>query len=253
MDSSGVSACMHRRKLYTMDGETVCACCGVVLLLRSNDDCNQPEVTGITIANGAYLSSSNLYVAMKLGSKECKDRKQSDLSKFSNACTKLRLPHHVSEEAWKLYRKIVESPVRGRITKAEFAAYAVYIITMRYSLAILEDEITNAVMMSFCAKKIRKIGRITLIMRTCADVDLASHETVMAQENKNYHINTSLKRLISNPALFDISRKESLTIYSLFEGSDSCESNALNAAMKARLCVKLAATLLGLEEVLAAA
>lgn len=251
MDNDDLTSCIHTRKLYTIDGETVCACCGVIL--GCNDDCDQPKVTGITLPNSAHLSKTNLYVAKELGSKECKDRKQSDLSKFSNVCTKLRLPHYLSEEAWNLYHKIVEIPIEGRISQAEFAAYSVYAIARKHSLAILEEDIIEATMMSFGVKKIRKIGRIALLIKTFADIDSMSHETMGTLENKNYHINTFLRRLIINPALFDISKQEALVIYGLSKGCDSCESTALNVEMKARQGVKLAAMLLGLEEVLATA
>ncbi len=248
-DRPSITACTHTRKQYTIDGEVVCVSCGSVL--GCNDYCDQPKVTGITLPNSTHFPNNNLYVTKELGSKECKDRKQSDLSKFSNVCTKLRLPHHVSEEAWKLYRKIIESPVEGRITQAEFAAYSVYAITRKHGLAILEEEITDAVMMSFCVKKIRKIARIALMIRTCANINVP-YEIVVVQENKNYHISTSIRRRINNPALFGMSKEEALTIYGLSKGRDNGENPELKVRTKARQSIKLAAALLGLEEVLGA-
>lgn len=225
IDDKTATLCQHLNQELTIDGEMVCKQCGVI---QGHEAAHyyydSRAIDGISANCRNY---NNLYLAKSLGSKECKDRKQSDDSMFSNACNKLELPIYISNDAWKRYLKLGQVLDGRRIKKAERAAYAIRETVRKYDLPLPDDEITEAARSSFTAKEIRKMTRIVLKIKTRIDdsnVDVSEGPTV-AQDDK-YHVNAALWGLLRNPTFYGVSMKTdvsnakqiALSFYRIMEG-----------------------------------
>lgn len=137
--------CLHKRVVES-GADTICVGCGTVL-----NDC-QADKRSI-YDNG--MPAPNLYVAKSLGSANHPKMEnlrryyrggiatpERALSQFSNVCEALRLPPHVREHAWKLYRICMKKMPRK---PAEHACVAIYYACRVNGILRTEHEISEAV------------------------------------------------------------------------------------------------------------
>ncbi|MDE1863006.1 MAG: TFIIB-type zinc ribbon-containing protein [Thaumarchaeota archaeon] len=169
-------------RLCSAEGEVCCPACGAVL---GRD--YQPE-------NAQSESKLNLYQATEVGTAkvnlECARHMHEanpDKSALSNACTKLELPLHASQDASAIYHTMQEqrqkewieyalrledltnkakkdlagegevAALKGcrpkRSTKAQTAAFAIDLVCKKNGLPRADDQIIDAVMMNFGVKR----------------------------------------------------------------------------------------------------
>lgn len=172
--------CKHRSEdqIVTESNEIVCKLCGVVLGI---DDI--PE-TGTD-------STVNLFQEIQPGCKPVKieattriHEQKPALSSFSNACSKLKLPRHVSIDAWNMYSKLDRNT---SFSTAEKASFALFVACRRHSIPKSDIEIQKSIKFAFSLNRMPTMFKVFSLVKITAKEKLK----IKCDEDNylNYYLN----------------------------------------------------------------
>ena len=148
-------ACLHQN-ISCIDGENACTDCGVVFGAEHvNDDIYRNSNTQPNLFVSRSLGTRNDVPSMESmdGVKRYFRGGMSDertLSCFSNVCEKLRLPQHIRVDAHNRFGRICKQVSQKT---AEHACFAVFRACRGHGIPIPEEEIIEAVRVSFRQEK----------------------------------------------------------------------------------------------------
>ena len=158
-------ACKHRPEdqVVTESNEIVCKSCGVVLGM---DD----------IIEDSTESAVNLFQEIQPGCKPVKIEATSRiheqklaLSSFSNACNKLKLPRHVSLDAWNMYSKLDKNT---NFSTAEKASFALFVACRRHSIPKSDIEIQKSIKFAFSLSRMPTMFKVFSLVKVTAKEEL---------------------------------------------------------------------------------
>jgi len=158
-------ACKHRLEdqVITESNEIVCKSCGVVLGM---DDTTEDSTE----------SAVNLFQEIQPGCKPVKIEATSRiheqklaLSSFSNACSKLKLPRHVSLDAWNMYSKLDKNT---NFSTAEKASFALFVACRRYSIPKNDIEIQKSIKFAFSLSRMPTMFKVFSLVKVTAKEEL---------------------------------------------------------------------------------
>lgn len=173
-------ACKHRPEdqVITESNEIVCKSCGVVLGI---DD---------TIEDGTE-STVNLFQEIQPGCKPVKIEATSRiheqklaLSSFSNACNKLKLPRHVSLDAWNMYAKLDKNT---NFSTAEKASFALFVACRRHSIPKSDTEIQKSIKFAFSLNRMPTMFKVFSLVKVTAKEELKIN--CDGDSHLNYYLN----------------------------------------------------------------
>jgi transcription initiation factor TFIIIB Brf1 subunit/transcription initiation factor TFIIB len=153
--------CKHRSEdqIVTESDEIVCKSCGVVLGI---DDV--PETSAD--------STVNLFQEIQPGCKPVKieattriHEQKLALSSFSNACSKLKLPRHVSIDAWNMYSKLDKNT---SFSTAEKASFALFVACRRHSIPKSDIEIQKSIKFAFSLNRMPTMFKVFSLVKITA-------------------------------------------------------------------------------------
>ena len=197
---------MHRCEdhVITESNEIVCKTCGVVLGIE-----NYPEVN--------TEKTANLFQEIQPGCRPAKidaatriHEKKLALSSFSNACSKLNLPKHVSLDAWNMYSKLDKNT---RFSTAEKASFALFVSCRRHAIPKSEYEIQRSIKFAFSLSRMPTMFKVFSLVKTTAKEELKIN--CDESSHLNYYLN-----LYSNRA----PQQKRDEIKSMIRGLDGLES-----------------------------
>lgn len=154
-------ACKHRLKdqIVTESDEIVCKSCGVVLGIN-----DVPEISAD--------STVNLFQEIQPGCKPVKieattriHEQKLALSSFSNACSKLKLPRHVSLDAWNMYSKLDKNT---SFSTAEKASFALFVACRRHSIPKSDIEIQKSIKFAFSLSRMPTMFKVFSLVKITA-------------------------------------------------------------------------------------
>lgn len=136
--------CLHKNAIIS-DSEILCSQCGVVLGTENFEECNSESILNLfqQVENGTKIAKID-------ASKRIHEKKYPS-SAFSNACSKLSLPNYAAIDAWKVFCKLEK---KSMCPKSYIAIFSLFSCCKKYSIPRSQQEIRNAVMMTFCLKKV---------------------------------------------------------------------------------------------------
>ncbi len=153
--------CKHRSEdqVITESDEIVCKSCGVVLGI---DDIPETSVD----------STVNLFQEIQPGCKPVKieattriHEQKLALSSFSNACSKLKLPRHVSLDAWNMYSKLDKNT---SFSTAEKASFALFVACRRHSIPKSDIEIQKSIKFAFSLNRMPTMFKVFSLVKITA-------------------------------------------------------------------------------------
>ncbi|QLH08638.1 hypothetical protein DSQ19_03295 [Candidatus Nitrosotenuis sp. DW1] len=153
--------CKHRSEdqIVTESEEIVCKACGVVLGI---DDIPETSVD----------STANLFQEIQPGCKPVKieatmriHEQKAALSSFSNACSKLKLPRHVSLDAWNMYSKLDKNT---NFSTAEKASFALFVACRRHSIPKSDTEIQKSIKFAFSLSRTPTMFKVFSLVKITA-------------------------------------------------------------------------------------
>lgn len=158
-------ACKHRHEdhIVTESNEIVCKACGVVLGIdNATEDSTESAV--------------NLFQEIQPGCKPVKIEATSRiheqklaLSSFSNACNKLKLPRHVSLDAWNMYSKLDKNT---NFSTAEKASFALFVACRRHSIPKSDIEIQKSIKFAFSLSRMPTMIKVFSLVKVTAKEEL---------------------------------------------------------------------------------
>ena len=205
--ASGGATCEHAN-IVRADGEMVCTSCGMVIdddALAALHGCHDHDAqfnASLPQSWGGDGSESkpNLYVSNALGTanaipkmqgmqlvslyckgglETAKDRRNKNrLSKFSNACEKMKFAPAQAQTAWTLFQRAAKDASPRKT--AESAAWAVYKTCQMYSIPATSDEILGVIKSNFGRKTMPNMLKILYSHMPSADDSLAAHSSAAA-------------------------------------------------------------------------
>lgn len=158
-------ACAHRPKdqIITEISEIVCKSCGIVLGIS-----DVPETSTESVVN--------LFQEIQPGCKPVKIEATSRiheqklaLSSFSNACSKLKLPRHVSLDAWNMYSKLDKNT---DFPTAEKASFALFVACRRHSIPKSDTEIQRSIKIAFSLNRMPTMLKVFSLVKNIAKEEL---------------------------------------------------------------------------------
>ncbi|MGI0004406.1 MAG: hypothetical protein ACREAX_03815 [Candidatus Nitrosotenuis sp.] len=190
-------ACSHRPqvRVVTESHEILCSNCGVVLEID-----NLQEHT--------IESTLNLFQQIEKGCRTVKIEaarrihEQKFLSStFSNACSKLNLPNHVSHDAWRTFSKL-EKKIDIN-ANAAIALFSLFTSCRRYSIPKTQNEIGEAIAFAFSVKRVPSLLKACSFVHSLVITMTAKEQTRIASDCMsdsfeyylNIHINKIQKQL----------------------------------------------------------
>lgn len=153
--------CTKPRLVTTInDYEIVCSRCGVVF----GYDYNSSNDENTTQHRSKSKSSNiNLYLLREKGgspkdnyhiiNKKLRIYNHSDISQFSDICSKLELNQPTTAQCWRLYQKLRKS---ARFTRAKAACFAIYYVCKCNKIPFQEENIREIVRQTLGVKKAPK-------------------------------------------------------------------------------------------------
>lgn len=153
--------CKHRSKdqIVTESNEIVCKVCGVVLGI---DDVQETSTD----------STANLFQEIQPGCRPVKIEATTRIheqklasSSFSNACSKLKLPRHVSLDAWNMYSKLDKNT---SFSTAEKASFALFVACRRHSIPKSDTEIQKSIKFAFSLNRMPTMFRVFSLVKITA-------------------------------------------------------------------------------------
>ena len=205
--ASGGATCEHAN-IVRADGEMVCTSCGTVIdddalaALHGSHDHDAAYNSALPQSWGGDGSESkpNLYVSNALGTANAiprmqgmqlvslyckgglemaKDRRnKTRLSKFSNACEKMKFTQAQAQTAWTLFQRAAKDGSPRKT--AESAAWAVYKTCQMYSIPATTDEILGVIKLNFGRKSMPNMIKILYSHMPSADDTLAATASAAA-------------------------------------------------------------------------
>ncbi|TBR11822.1 MAG: hypothetical protein EPO62_01145 [Candidatus Nitrosotenuis sp.] len=158
-------ACGHRHEdqVITESNEIVCKACGVILGM---DD----------VTEDSTESAVNLFQEIQPGCKPVKIEATSRiheqklaLSSFSNACNKLKLPRHVSLDAWNMYSKLDKNT---NFSTAEKASFALFVACRRHAIPKSDIEIQKSIRFAFSLSRMPTMFKVFSLVKITAKEEL---------------------------------------------------------------------------------
>ena len=204
--------CAHANVVRAED-EIVCTSCGMVIddddaiaaMHGSHNDAAANSSLPQSWGGADSESKPNLYVSNVLGSANaipkmpgmqllnlyCKGgletsndrRKKTRLSKFSNACEKMRFTAIQAQTAWSLFQRAAKSSSPRK--SAEVAAWAIYKTCQMYSIPATSDEILSVVKSNFSRKSMPNMIRILYECMVSSEESLAAASAAAAGAGGN--------------------------------------------------------------------
>lgn len=173
-------ACKHRREdqIITESNEVVCRICGVILGIDN-------------IVEDGTESIVNLFQEIQPGCKPVKieattriHEQKLALSRFSNVCNKLKLPRHVSLDAWNTYSKLDKNT---NFSTAEKASFALFVACRRYSIPKNDIEIQKSIKIGFSLSRMPTMIKVFSLIKVIAKEELK----IKCDESNhlNYYLN----------------------------------------------------------------
>lgn len=181
--------------MICVEGEFVCTKCGIVESL--------PDVSNISIYDSS--PDPNLFLSQSIGTGEEIPRssdtasikkyfkgglfQQKNLSCFSNACQKLNIPRHTRQDAWKKFQGMCKK-MAGHT--AEHACVSIFNACRRDGAPVTEDEIIEAVKISFGRKNLPSMAKIIY-----QHLSVLGHDESRENDDR-YYFNIVLKERTKN-------------------------------------------------------
>ncbi len=153
--------CNHRSEdqIVTESNEIVCKVCGVVLGI---DDVQEASTD----------STANLFQEIQPGCRPVKIEATTRIheqklasSSFSNACSKLKLPRHVSLDAWNMYSKLDKNT---SFSTAEKASFALFVACRRHSIPKSDTEIQKSIKFAFSLNRMPTMFKVFSLVKITA-------------------------------------------------------------------------------------
>jgi transcription initiation factor TFIIIB Brf1 subunit/transcription initiation factor TFIIB len=91
------------------------------------------------------------------------------LSRFSNACSKLNLPRHVSLDAWNMYSKLDKNT---NFSTAEKASFALFVSCRRHSIPKSDTEIQKSIKFAFSLNRMPTMFKVFSLIKITAKEEL---------------------------------------------------------------------------------
>ena len=179
--------CKHNNPnqiITTMDGEYVCKC-GVVLDEKLEDNYTLPSKSTISLYH--QMENGGDPQDMKVVNKKIHIY-SSNVSEFSNICSKLELATFTQKRAWRIYHLLRNNT---DFTKAKCASFAIYVACREGNKAIAESQIKEAIQSVLCVKNTP--GMLAVISEMH---DAASSLGINTNEghSPNYYLNLAISQ-----------------------------------------------------------
>ncbi|ABK77333.1 hypothetical protein CENSYa_0700 [Cenarchaeum symbiosum A] len=154
-------SCRHEKTIEA-DAETVCTSCGMVL--GETEEREEPTRSRLNLYESKSIGSLDdvpktaqnapLRSYFRGGIRpDSQKRRAQALSRFSNACERLRLPAAQAEYAYRIFRRTL--PKRSARKAAETAWWSIHRSCIMHDNALLPDETAQAVMDAFGRSKMQ--------------------------------------------------------------------------------------------------
>ena len=187
--------CAKPRLVTTInDYEIVCSRCGVVfgydynLSYDENINAQRPK---------SKSSNINLFLLREKGGsprdnypvigKKLRIYNHSDISQFSDICSKLNLNQLTAAQCWRLYQKLRKS---AKFTRAKAACFAIYYVCKRNEIPFQEENIRDIVRQTLGVKKAPKEKSVIYkVNKMFSSNDLQESNDAQTLDKKQFYLN----------------------------------------------------------------
>jgi len=165
---------MHESTAVASNGERVCTKCGVVIDGPRDGASSDTVIRNSKTANLYHLNvvgsgnrAPNLPASCGRSGRELRrrvhhdsmDRKDRNVSMFSNACDRISLPVTLQQAALSEFQRISDGGFTAKMA-ADRACYAIYVTCVSHGIATAQEEIISAVRASYNRKKMPTMTKI---------------------------------------------------------------------------------------------
>lgn len=216
-------------------GEIFCKQCGIV--------------QGREIIQEAQKSSElNLYLETELGgpARELNVLNpkihihSSDVSPFSNICSKLVIPQFIRKEIWRTY-KILKKETN--LTKAKASCLAIFYVCRKNKFPLIEEQVMELIRLNFNVKNVPNFLNVVSEANSIIHEGVPVLEKIGINTNEHhsaeYYLNSALIAIKDNftEGQFEIIRRYAIKIFPTLK--ENPETNAKKAIKRARKRVNL--------------